>query len=236
MRVRGFVLGCVTVAGVGLLWASAALGCQPGGYSYAGFGSSTRGFGVRAEITPLPALVVGSGHVAGWVGVGGRGEGPRGADEWLQVGLSSFPGDQGVEVYYEVTLPGSAPSYHVLATGWGIGEIARVAILELAGRPNVWRVWLNGSPASAPIRLPSSHGRWYPTATAESLDKDAGCNSFLYRFHDVSIARAPGGSWQSLTAGYPISSAATRVQRGQGSSFLAAQGSDALSLMVALKR
>ena len=99
-------------------------------------------------------------------------------------------------------------------------------------RPNVWRVWLNGNPASQPIYLPGSHGRWAPMATAESWDGGTAgsCNGFLYRFHRVSIARVPGGGWHELAGGYQISSSSTRLARSghKGGSFLAAEGDLAL--------
>ena len=66
----------------------AALAC-PKGYSYAGLYSPTKANGIAATISMLdtPAAVGGSNHVAGWIGVGGPGLGPHGADEWLQVGF-----------------------------------------------------------------------------------------------------------------------------------------------------
>ena len=96
----------------------------------------------------------------------------------------------------------------------------------------MWRVWVNGSPASQPIYLPGSHGRWAPIATAESWDGGTGgtCNGFLYRFHRVSIARVPGGGWRQLAGGYhdqqPVD--AHRAEHAAGGSFLAAEGDVAL--------
>lgn len=236
MRLRGCVLSSAAVCGATLLWASSALACGLGGYSYAGIESSSPGYGISAEITALPAFEIGSGHVAGWIGVGGPDQGPNGADEWLQVGVSGFQDAQSIGLYYELTVPGSTPSYHALASGWALGAPARVAILELQRRPNYWRVWLNGSPVSDPIRLPSSHGRWRPVATAESLTDAAGarCNTVLYRFRQVSIARAPGGAWQPLVGGFPISETAARIKRGRRGSFLAALGDRAVRLMASL--
>ena len=47
-------------------------------------------------------------------------------------------------------------------------------------------------------------------------------------------AHAPGGGWHQLTSGYPIRSAATRVQRRRGSSgFLAAEGRPAFQFLSA---
>ncbi len=48
--------------------------------------------GISASLSSLGTPVVESGHVAGWVGVGGPGQGPGGANEWIQVGLNSLPG------------------------------------------------------------------------------------------------------------------------------------------------
>ena len=88
-------------------------------------------------------------------------------DEWLQIGLSGFAG--GVSsVYYEVARPGRAPLYTELKTDVRPGETHRIAVLEQRGRAGWWRVWLDGRAASRAIYLPGSHGRWTPTATAES--------------------------------------------------------------------
>jgi hypothetical protein len=218
------------------LYGGSALACGTGGYTYAGVAASSHAYGIGATITPLPAFSVVSGHVAGWVGVGGPKQGPNGTDEWLQVGFSGFPTGAGSSLYYELTLPDSAPSYHEIASGLPAGKPQRVAVLEIGGRPDWWRVWVNDKPASAPIHLPSSHGRWAPIATAESWDGGTGgsCNGFLYRFSAVSIASAPGGSWQPLVGGYPITSPTTRLARGNaGPTFLAAEGPVALRTLAA---
>ena len=105
-------------------------------------------------------------------------------------------------------------------------------MLELADKPNYWRVWVNGSPASPPIRLPASHHRLQPTATAESWDGGTGgaCNAFLYRFHNLTIPRTSGG-WQPLTNAYTISDKNTRIRRNTNSAFLAAQSDQAIKAM-----
>jgi hypothetical protein len=230
VRVRS-LLACSAVSLLALVAASGAIACGNGGYSYAGVAAPARAFGIGAIITPLPAFNVRSGHVAGWVGVGGPRQGPGGTDEWLQVGFSGFPEVTGSDIYYELMLPNAAPSYHQVASNLPVGKAARVAVLEMHKRPNFWRVWVNGSPASKPIRLPGSHGRWAPIATAESWDGGTGgtCNGFLYQFHQVSIAHAPGGGWQPLFGGYTITSPSTRIARNTGKgSFVAAEGDDAL--------
>ena len=226
------LIATTVVAAGALFGAPLALACGTGGYSYAGVASSSHAFGIGATVTPLAGFNVLSGHVAGWVGVGGPRLGPNGADEWLQVGFSGFPDIAGNDLYYELALPGKQPTYHQIASNLPMGQAARIAVLEMTKRPNVWRIWVNGTAASRPIYLPGSHGRWSPIATAESWDGGTAgsCNGFLYRFHHVSIARVPGGGWQQLAGGYQISSSTTRLARStsKGGSFLAAEGDLAL--------
>ena len=227
----------LVAAGAG---ASPALACgSGGGYSYAGVAAPSRAFGIAASVTPVGAFNVRAGHVAGWVGVGGPGEGPNGSDEWLQVGFSGFPSVDGNDLYYELTLPNGQPTYHQVASGLPVGKPARFAVLEMHNRPNWWRVWVNGSPASGPIHLPESHGRWAPIATAESWDGGTGgaCNGFLYRFDRVSIAHAPGGGWHPLGSALDISSVSARVRHGSSNaSFMAAEGDDALRMLASANR
>jgi hypothetical protein len=226
----------LAAAGVG---APSAAACGSNGYSYAGLAAPSRAFGISATVTPLAGFNVLSGHVAGWVGVGGPGLGPNGTDEWLQIGFSGFPGTTGNDMYYELTLPSRKPTYHELATGIPSGKAARVAVLEMRQRPNFWRVWLNDKPVSEPIYMPGSHGRWAPIATAESWDGATGggaCNDFLYSFRQVSIATAPGGGWQQLVESTPITNTTTRIKQSGVGSFLAAQGDSAFRTLSALSR
>jgi hypothetical protein len=227
------LLATAAVAAAALASAAGAFACgNTTGYSYAGMGAQYHAYGISAIITPLEAFDIFNGHVAGWVGVGGPRQGPNGSDEWLQVGFSGFPELAGNDLYYELTLPGKQPTYHQLASNLPTGKSARIAVLEMHKRPNMWRVWLNGTAASAPIYMPGSHGRWSPIATAESWDGGTAgaCNGFLYRFHRVSLARVPGGGWHELSGGYQISSSSTRLARRStgGGSFLAAEGDLAL--------
>lgn len=219
------------VAVAALVAAQAALACgNSGGYSYAGMAAPSRAFGITATVTPLGGFQVLAGHVAGWVGVGGPGLGPNGTDEWLQVGFSGFPELSGNDLYYEVARPNGQPAYHQLATGVPSGKPVRLAVLEMHKRPGFWRVWVDRRPASQPIYLPGSHGRWAPIATAESWDGGSGgiCNDFLYRFRGVSIAGFPGGGWKQLLTGERIGSPSTRLASdGRSSSFIAAEGNDA---------
>lgn len=211
--------------------------CGSNGYSYAGLGAPDRGFGISATLTSVADFDVLHGHVAGWVGVGGPGQGPGGSNEWIQVGLSRVSGVAGSAAYYEVALPHHYPTYHELGGNLPAGKTVRVAVLEMYRRPNWWRVWLNRRPVSQPIRLPDSHNRWEPIATAESWDGGTGgaCNGFLYRFHHVQIAHAIGGGWRPLVGGYPIRSSTTHIRRSRrGSAFLAAEGRAALLLLPSL--
>jgi hypothetical protein len=188
-------------------------------------------------VTSVDDFDVPNGHVAGWVGVGGPGEGPRGTNEWLEIGLSSFPGVSGSDVYYEVALPGRYPVYHQIASGLPAGKTVEVSVLEMQGHPDRWLVSLNGRPISRPIRLPASHDRWSPIATAESWDGGKGhaCNMFLYDFRRLRLAHAAGGGWQPFSGGSPIDSSMTRVRRSRsGDAFLAAEGRPAFLLLPSL--
>lgn len=177
--------------------------CGASDYSYAGFQNTGRAHGVGSVITVLAAPSVQEGHVAAWVGVGGVGLGPRGANEWIQVGLSAFSDSGESSLYFEVTKPGQAPRYVEVETAVAPGERRRLAVLEMAHRRSWWRVWVNGRPVSAPIHLPGSHGAWQPIATAESWNAGSrACNRFRYQFDRVSVARGPGGAWSPFKAGH----------------------------------
>jgi hypothetical protein len=222
----------VVLAGAAIALAAAgagsALACDPDRYVYAGVVSSSPAFGIRAVVTPVVAAQVRSGHIAAWVGVGGPGAGPDGADEWLQVGLSAFPNQAGYNLYYEVMVAGGAVGYHQLAANAAVGEAVDVAVLELHGRPNWWRVWVSGTPRSRPIFLPGSHDRWAPMATTESWDggRAEDCtNTLLFRFDHVRTAHVPGGGWQRLGSSATIGP--NLSVRRRGDSFLAAAGTAA---------
>jgi hypothetical protein len=172
-------------------------GCGLRGYAYAGLQSDREAFGVTATLTALAEPLVERGHVAAWVGVGAPGEGPHGTDEWFQVGLNRIAGNQ-PKLYYEVARP-SGIRYVELGSNVPAGRRYHVAVLEMAGRTDVWRVWVNGRPASEPIYLPRSHATLTPMALAENWDGDVpACNRYKYGFRRVSLARSPGGSWAPL--------------------------------------
>jgi hypothetical protein len=169
--------------------------CGSRGFAYAGIQSDTNGHGISAVLTALTTPAVESGHVAGWVGVGGPGEGPGGTNTWIQVGLNRMP-DTGNTLYYELMRPGSGVSYEKVTTDVPTGQQFRVAVLETASTPGAWRVWVNGRPVTPPLWL-GRGDRLTPMAMGESWDGGrAACNRFSYRFARVSIAAARGGSWQ----------------------------------------
>jgi hypothetical protein len=206
--------------------APAALACRSEGYTYAGLASPSKAHGVAARLTAIGGADVANGHVAGWVGVGGPGEGPNGKDEWIQVGFSGFAGSPNSNVYYEVTRAGSAPKYFEVEHDLQPGTTRRVAVLEVAGRPNAWRVWVDGKPVSKAIYLPGSHGAWRGIATAESwtTSKQLACNAFGYRFDDIQIAQQAGGSWRTLSNALPIRTGVNKLLRPGAASFEAISG------------
>jgi len=221
------LLFTVAAAAAALGGVPAALACGPNGYTYAGLASPTMAHGVGARLTAIGAPTVHSnGHVAGWVGVGGPGEGPDGKDEWIQVGFSGFSGSRNSNLYYEVTRIGATPQYHEVQHGLTPGTSRRVAVLEVAGQPNAWRVWVDGRPVSHAIYLPKSHGTWRGIATAESWSDTgtAACNSFGYRFDDVQIAQQAGGAWRTLSGALPIRTGVNRLLRTNTGSFEAIAG------------
>lgn len=224
------VTGVVAIAA--LAGTDRARGCGHAGFTYAGVGAARPAFGIAATVSSIGGFAVLHGHVAGWVGVGGPGEGPGGRHEWLQIGLSAVPGEAGSDLYYEVALPSRNPVYHRVAGNLPARRRVRLSVLEMHGRPDWWHVRLNGRAVSKPILLPQSHGRWAPIATAESWDGGTGgaCNTFLYRFHRIRLAQAPGGGWHPFSGGFPIRSSPTRVRRA-GAAFLAAERTPALRLL-----
>jgi hypothetical protein len=211
----------VAACAAALLPAAPAAAACGRAYGYAGLLAGVDSSGVAATIAPLRVPGVAGGHVAAWVGLGGPTAAPDGTAEWLQIGLSGFAGGRS-SLYVEVALPGAQPSYTELLSGVRVGEFHRVAVLEIAHRPGWWRVWLDGTPAGAPVELPGSHGRWRPMAMAESWNGGSGvCNDFRYAFRDVRVATAPGGSWRLLRRAQPLVDAGYRLVRTGATGFVA---------------
>ena len=167
-----------------------------GGYTYAGHQATYRGHGVRATITVVRAPDVAAGHVAGWVGVGGPGQGANGEDAWIQAGVASMPGMDPF-IYAEITREGRDPEFILIEQGVPAGRSHRIAVLEMSGRPGWWRIWVDGNAITEPVRLRGSSGRWAPIATAESWNGgESACNAFSFQFERVSVSYGGGGSWR----------------------------------------
>ena len=198
--------------------------CGATPYSYAGQQADSTAHGITARLGSTDAPDVVAGHVGGWIGVGGTEAGPGGTAEWLQTGLAAFPGDTTMQMYYEVTVPGSQPRYVELRSAVAPGQSHRFAVLEMLHHPGWWRVWVDGHPASRAIHLPDSDGSWYPQAMGESWNGGVGaCNSYAFRFEGVAVATADGGGWRPLRSGGEWQDPGTQVRTlaSVGHSFLA---------------
>ncbi len=187
------LVGASTTATAGRACGNAA---GDNGYGYAGHQANHRGHGVRATIMLTRGPSVASGHIAGWVGVGGPGQGANGEDAWIQAGIASMPGMDPF-VYAELTREGRDPEFILIEQGVPVGRSHRIAVLEMSGRAGWWRVWVDGNAVTEPVRLRQSSGRWAPIATAETWNGgESSCNSFAFRFERVSVSYGGGGSWR----------------------------------------
>lgn len=222
-RVRRYRLLCAPLlAALAAVAPAAANACGSAGYSYAGVSSRQPVAGVGAVLTAIAAPLVKNGHVAGWVGVGGPGLGPRGTSEWIQVGFSGFPGLTVGSLYYEVALPGQAPTYHELMSNVASGTRHRIAVVEMGDRHGTWRIWVDGHPASRPYHLPSSHGAWRGVATAENWGGGLrACNEYAYRFDRISLTTSAGGAWHKARAVDQLRGGSNRLLLSSPSSFVA---------------
>jgi hypothetical protein len=220
VAVATFAAACALAAPSG---GRAGASCGTSPYAYAGLVASSVHYGVAATITPLAKPVLRGGHIAAWVGVGGKGQGPDGSDEWLQTGISVEPG-RGVALYYELTLPGKPAKYVMLKGHLRLDRSYRLAVLESQSRYGSWALWLNGTRISALIHLPGSHGAWRPVATTESWNGGVGaCNRFTFAFSRVKVAARPGGSWTPMV-GDVLRSPGVTVARRTALTFVARGG------------
>jgi hypothetical protein len=196
---------------VGSAAAARQSGCSSE-YAYAGLQSPSAVDGVEATITATGQPKVAWGHIGGWIGVGGPGQGPNGTDAWLQVGLSSFADDKSSRIYYEIALPHAKPRYAEVDTNVVVGESHRLAIQELPTARGWWRVLVDDRPVSVAVRMPGSHGRWKAQAFGESWNGGQNvCNVFDYTFAGVQVAHA--GSWLPLTGATLVQDPAYRISR-----------------------
>jgi hypothetical protein len=181
---------------------SSCLGSSGTGYSYAGHQATFKGHGVRATITAQKPPRVKGGHVAGWVGVGGPGQGPNGEDVWMQAGIGSVNGAAPF-IYVEIARAGRDPEFILVEEGIASGRPHRFAVLEMGRRPGWWRAWVDGQTVTKPVYLPGSRGRWAPIATAESFAESTSmCNAFSFRFESVGVSYGGGGSWRPFVSGH----------------------------------
>jgi hypothetical protein len=177
--------------------AAASARCGSVDYQYAGAETRRATRGADVTITALALPEVRRGHVVAWVGVAGAGPGGSGIEGWIQIGLSTFPGDRMNHVYVEFAKPNHDPHYTLVRAAVAPGEHHRFGVRELAHRPGWWRAWLDGAPVSVPIHLRGSHNRWKAQVTAESWNDGSGaCNLYAYSFNDVVIASR--AAWTSL--------------------------------------
>lgn len=205
-RLLAILVACLSVvAFVGAATtASAGRSClsetRAGGYSYAGHQAAYRGHGVRATIVLTRTPSVHAGHVAGWVGVGGPGQGANGGDAWIQAGIASMPG-MGTFLYAEITREGREREIVLVEQGVPVGRKHRISVLEMSGRPGWWQIWIDGRTVIEPIRMRGSSGRWAPIATAESWNAGMpACHAFGFRFERVSVSYR--GSWRPFVSGH----------------------------------
>ena len=106
-------------------------------------------------------------------------------------------------LYAEITREGRNSQLIVVHEGVSVGERHNLAVLELAGRPGWWRVFVDGKPVTRPVRMRGSSGRWAPIATAESWNAGTpACNAFGFRFERVSVSYGGGGSWRPFVSGH----------------------------------
>jgi hypothetical protein len=176
-----------------------ATSCGVQSFEYAGLQANNKAHGISATLSTTDAPSVINGHVGGWIGLGGTQAGPGGVAEWIQIGLAAFPSDSTSDMYYEVTVAGQQPKYTDLGSEIGAGISHRFAVLEMAGKKAWWRVWVDGKAVSPPIYLPGSDDTWYPQAVAENWNGGTGaCNSYSYKFSNVSLAQTNGGVWRPL--------------------------------------
>jgi hypothetical protein len=214
-----FCAAVVSLALAGPAWGRT---CHAATYAYAGLESRSAARGVSATIAPTSAPDVRDGHVAGWVGVGGYGVGPNGEDEWIQIGFIAFR-SRAATIYYEVTRPGKQPVQTTVRDRVAVGERHRFAVIELAQRPNWWRVWLDGRPVSAPVFLRRSHGRLNAQVTGESYTglSEGACNRYSFAFGHVSLAETRASSWSALRRFDLFQDPSYLLERTSATSFIA---------------
>jgi hypothetical protein len=191
--------------------------CSSHGYTYAGLAQNDAVHGVSATVTAVSAPRVAGGHVAAWVGVGGRGEAPGGTSAWLQAGLATYRGG-GSRLYYELMLP-TGRRYVELARDVRAGTRFTVAVLELA--PGTWHVVVDGRAVSPAFALPVSSSGLPAIVTAESwATTTQACNQYAFGFAGAQFIGADG-MWHAFSKPQIIVSSSTQITRRSKTGFLA---------------
>jgi hypothetical protein len=191
--------------------------CAAQGYTYAGLAQNEGVHGVTATLTAVSAPRVAGGHVAAWVGVGGRGAGPSGTNTWLQAGLAAYP-RSGSRLYYELMLPGGR-RYVELERGVRPGTRFTLSVLEVA--PGTWQAAVDGQAVSPAFALPLSSSGLPAIVTAESwATARQACNRYAFGFAGATYL---GGDadWHSFARPQIIVSSSTRITRRSLTGFLA---------------
>ena len=183
---------------------SAARTCWSG-YSYDGVQSPSTAYGVAATVTLRAPSVVHLGHVAAWVGVGGPGAGPRGADEWIQAGIAQDAGDVAV-VYYEYKRPGDAVATFVRLQEVVQGQSHTFEVTESPSKRGTWRVRIDGITWGAPVVLPGSHGQFATASRSRAFR--CGCATqdrgrALDCLASSATRRTPSGSARTAFPPFP---------------------------------
>jgi hypothetical protein len=202
--------------------AEPAISCSTQTYSYAGVVSDLPAQGIEAVVTTVAAADVPSGHVAGWIGVGGPVAGPDGQPEWLQAGVNTEAG-AGSALYVEIAQSGVPIKYLTVDAAVVPGSSYLLAVAQLPGKPNVWHVLVNGKPATGRIYLAGSSS-FAPMAMGESWDGGTpGCNGFDYRFDQLRVTT--GGAWKALTQDSVLTDLGYKVVDRTNVGFTALSGS-----------
>ena len=192
--------------------------CDARGYTYAGLAHGEAVRGVSATLTAVTAPRVAGGHVAAWVGVGGRGDGPGGSNAWLQAGLATYE-TGGSRLYYELMLP-SGRRYVELARGVRPGKRFTVSVLEIT--PGSWQVAVDGQAASPVLALPDSAGGFPAIVTAESWATDRqACNRYAFGFAGAQFL-GEDGAWHPFARPQVMVSSSTSITRRSATGFIAA--------------
>jgi len=191
--------------------------CAAHGYTYTGLAQNDAVHGVTATVTAVSAPRVAGGHVAAWVGVGGRGLAPGGASAWLQAGLATYRAG-GSRLYYELMLP-QGRRYVELERNVRPGTRFTVSVLEVA--PGTWHVVVDGRGVSPAFALPVSSSGLPAIVTAESwATSTQACNEYAFGFAGAQFIGADG-LWHAFSKPQIIVSSSTQITRRSKTGFLA---------------